>query len=47
MQTPVPYFIHSLTALSKILDKAEAHAEAEKQPSEPQHRRHMRERERD
>lgn len=28
MQTPVPYFIHSLTALSKILDKAEAFASA-------------------
>lgn len=34
MQTPVPYFIHSLTALSKILDKAEAHAEARKIRSE-------------
>ena len=30
MQTPVPYFIHSLTALTRILDKAEAHAEAKK-----------------
>ena len=30
MQTPVPYFIHSLTALSAILAKAEAHAEAKK-----------------
>lgn len=26
MQSPVPFFVHSLTALSKILDKAEAHA---------------------
>lgn len=30
MQSPVPYFTHSLTALSKILDKAEAYAEAKK-----------------
>lgn len=30
MQSPVPAFVHSLTALSKILDKAEAHAEAKK-----------------
>lgn len=30
MLTPVPSFVHSLTALSKILDKAEAHAEAKK-----------------
>lgn len=30
MQSPVPYFVHSLTALSKILDKAEAFAEARK-----------------
>ncbi len=30
MQSPVPYFVHSLTALSKILDKAEAFAEAKK-----------------
>ena len=30
MQSPVPFFVHSLTALSKILDKAEAHAEAKK-----------------
>lgn len=28
MQSPVPFFSHSLTALSKILDKAEAHATA-------------------
>ena len=28
MQSPVPMFVHSLTALSKILDKAEAFAEA-------------------
>ncbi len=26
MQNPVPFFTHSLTALSKILSKAEAHA---------------------
>ena len=30
MQSPVPAFAHSLTALSKILDKAEAWAEAKK-----------------
>ena len=30
MQSPVPMFVHSLTALSKILDKAEAFAEAKK-----------------
>ena len=30
MQSPVPALVHSLTALSKILDKAEAHAEAKK-----------------
>lgn len=30
MQSPVPAFVHSLTALSKILDKAEAFAEARK-----------------
>ena len=30
MQSPVPYFTHSLTALSRILDKAEAYAEARK-----------------
>ena len=30
MQNPVPFFTHSLTALSKILAKAEAHAEAKK-----------------
>lgn len=30
MQNPVPFFTHSLTALSKILDKAAAHAEAKK-----------------
>lgn len=30
MQTPVPALIHSLTAMSKILDKAEAFAEARK-----------------
>ena len=30
MQSPVPAFVNSLTALSKILDKAEAHAEAKK-----------------
>ncbi len=30
MQSPVPFFIHSLTALSKILAKAEAYAEAKK-----------------
>ena len=30
MQSPVPYFAHSLTALSRILTKAEAYAEARK-----------------
>jgi hypothetical protein len=30
MQNPVPFFTHSLTALSKILDTAEAFAEAKK-----------------
>jgi hypothetical protein len=30
MQSPVSMFVHSLTALSKILDKAEAFAEAKK-----------------
>lgn len=30
MQSPVPAFVHSLTALSKILDKAQAFAEARK-----------------
>lgn len=30
MQNPVPAFTHSLTAMSKILDKAEAFAEAKK-----------------
>ncbi len=30
MLTPVPGFVHSLTALSNILDKAEAYAEAKK-----------------
>lgn len=30
MQSPVPFFVHSLTALSKILDKAEAHAAEKK-----------------
>ena len=30
MHTPVPAFVHSLTALSKILDKAEVWAEARK-----------------
>ena len=30
MQSPVPFFTHSLTALSKILDKAEAHETAKK-----------------
>ena len=30
MLSPVPAFVHSLTALSKVLDKAEAHAEAKK-----------------
>lgn len=30
MQSPVPSLVHSLQALSKILDKAEAHAEARK-----------------
>ncbi len=30
MQTPVPALVHSLNALSKILDKAEAYAEAKK-----------------
>jgi hypothetical protein len=30
MQSPVPAFAHSLTALSKILDKAETWAEAKK-----------------
>ncbi len=28
MLSPVPFFTHSLTALSKIIDKAEAHAQA-------------------
>ena len=28
MQNPVPFFTHSLIALSKILDKADAHAAA-------------------
>ena len=28
MQSPVPLFVHSLTALSRILDKAQAHADA-------------------
>lgn len=28
MQSPAPFMIHSLTALSKIIDKAEAHAAA-------------------
>lgn len=30
MQNPIPFFTHSLNALSKILDKAEAFAEAKK-----------------
>lgn len=30
MLSPVPFFTHSLTALSKILDKATAHADAKK-----------------
>ncbi|MBC7479119.1 MAG: DUF1993 family protein, partial [Pseudorhodobacter sp.] len=30
MLSPVPSFVHSLTALSNILDKAEAFAEAKK-----------------
>ena len=30
MHTPVPSLVHSLTAMSKILDKAEAFAEAKK-----------------
>ena len=30
MQTPVPALVHSLTSMSKILDKAEAFAEARK-----------------
>ena len=30
MQNPIPMFVHSLTAMSKILDKAEAFAEAKK-----------------
>jgi uncharacterized protein len=30
MQSPVPAFVHSLTAMSKILDKAEAWAETKK-----------------
>lgn len=30
MQSPVPAFVHSLTALSKILDKAQAFEEARK-----------------
>lgn len=30
MLSPVPFFVHSLTAMSKILDKAEAYAEAKK-----------------
>lgn len=34
MQSPVPMFVHSLTALAKILDKAEAFAEARKMKPE-------------
>ncbi len=34
MQSPVPALIHSLSAMSKILDKAEAHAEAKKMKPE-------------
>lgn len=34
MQSPVPAFVHSLTALSKILAKAEAWAEAKKMKPE-------------
>lgn len=34
MQSPVPAFVRSLTALSKILDKAEAWAEAKKMKPE-------------
>jgi len=34
MLSPVPSFVHSLTALSKILDKAEAFAEAKKMKPE-------------
>ena len=30
MQNPVPFFIHSLTALSNCLVKAEAYAEAKR-----------------
>lgn len=30
MLSPVPFFVHSLTALAKILDKAEAMAEAKR-----------------
>ena len=30
MQNPVPFFTHSLTALSKLLDKAEAYGEAKR-----------------
>jgi uncharacterized protein len=30
MQNPVPFFIHSLTALSACMTKAEAHAEAKR-----------------
>jgi hypothetical protein len=30
MQNPVPFFIHSLTALSACITKAEAHAEAKR-----------------
>ncbi|EEW25871.1 DUF1993 domain-containing protein [Rhodobacter ferrooxidans] len=30
MQNPVPVFTHFLTALSRLLDKAEAHAEAKR-----------------
>ena len=34
MQSPVPALVHSLTSMSKILDKAEAHAEARKMKPE-------------
>lgn len=30
MLSPVPYFVHSLTALSKILEKAESYGEAKR-----------------
>lgn len=34
MQSPVPALIHSLSAMTKVLDKAEAHVEAKKMKPE-------------